>query len=195
MRRSDSFKTRTMVLLAVFTAIVVALQLLGAFIKFGTFSISLVMMPIAVGAALMGPLAGGWLGFAFGAAVLVSGDAAPFMAVHAPGTIAVVLGKGLASGLAAGLAYRLLAAKSKTAAAVAAAAAAPIANTAVFVAGSYIFFLPTIAGWAEQAGHATAASYVFIAMIGLNFLLELGSNLILSPVVIRLVQYGRGKWS
>ena len=36
------------------TALVVVLQLLGSFIKFGTVSISLVLIPIVVGAALYG---------------------------------------------------------------------------------------------------------------------------------------------
>lgn len=40
------------------TALVVVLQLLGSFIKFGTVSISLVLIPIVVGAALYGVGAG-----------------------------------------------------------------------------------------------------------------------------------------
>jgi ferrous iron transport protein B len=58
--------TRTLTGLALFTAIVVVLQYLGSFIRFGTFSISLVLIPIVVGAALYGPAAGAWLGFVFG---------------------------------------------------------------------------------------------------------------------------------
>ena len=41
------------------TALVVVLQLLGSFIKFGTVSISLVLIPIVVGAALYG-VGAGW---------------------------------------------------------------------------------------------------------------------------------------
>ena len=47
---------------AIFTAIVIVLQLLGSFVRFGPFSISLVLIPIVVGAALYGPGAGAWLG-------------------------------------------------------------------------------------------------------------------------------------
>ena len=67
--------TKTLVGLGLLTAIVVVLQLVGSFIKFGTFSISLVLMPIVVGAALYGVGAGAWLGFVFGVVVLLSGDA------------------------------------------------------------------------------------------------------------------------
>ena len=58
--------TRTMVLVAVMTSLVVVLQLLGSFIRFGPFSISLVLVPIVIGAAVCGSAAGAWLGFAFG---------------------------------------------------------------------------------------------------------------------------------
>ena len=43
-------------------ALVAVLQLLGQFIKFGPVSISLVLIPIVVGAALYGPTAGAVLG-------------------------------------------------------------------------------------------------------------------------------------
>ena len=45
-------KTRRLAGLALFTAIVVVLQLLGSFIKFGPFAVSLVLIPIVVGAAV-----------------------------------------------------------------------------------------------------------------------------------------------
>ena len=65
-----------MVGIAMLSAIVVILQLLGSFIKFGPFSISLVLVPIVVGAGVYGLGAGTWLGFVFAITVLLSGDAA-----------------------------------------------------------------------------------------------------------------------
>ena len=59
---SKRFNTRKLTGLALLTAVVVILQFLGAFIRFGPFSISLVLIPIVVGAALYGVLAGAWLG-------------------------------------------------------------------------------------------------------------------------------------
>ena len=47
-------KTKNMVGVGLFTAIVVVLQFLGGGIRFGMFSISLVLVPIVVGAALYG---------------------------------------------------------------------------------------------------------------------------------------------
>ena len=59
---------------ALLTAIVVVLQLVGGAIKIGTFSISLVLMPIVVGAALFGIWSGAWLGLVFGVMVMATGD-------------------------------------------------------------------------------------------------------------------------
>ncbi|MBQ8337574.1 MAG: energy-coupled thiamine transporter ThiT, partial [Oscillospiraceae bacterium] len=100
--------TKQVVGLGLITAIVVVLQFLGSFTKLGPFSVSLVLIPIVVGAALYGAKAGAWLGFAFGIVVLISGDAAAFLAVDQLGTIATVLVKGTAAGLCAGLIYKLL---------------------------------------------------------------------------------------
>ncbi|MBQ5901601.1 MAG: ECF transporter S component, partial [Clostridia bacterium] len=88
-------KTKVLVLSAVLTALVVVLQLLGSFIKLGPFSISLVLIPIVLGAATCGKGVGAWLGLTFGVTVLLSGDAAAFMSISVIGTIVTVLAKGL----------------------------------------------------------------------------------------------------
>jgi len=194
MNMAKRIDTRKLVLLALLTGIVIVLQFLGAFIRFGPFSISLVLMPIAVGAALIGVYAGGWLGLVFGIVVLASGDANPFLAVDPVGTVVVVLLKGAFAGLAAGAVYKLLAGKSRTAAAIAAGVVCPIVNTGVFIIGCYIFFLPIVSGWAAGAGdYANVTAYIFLGMIGVNFLVELGINIVLSPTIIRLIQYGQDR--
>ena len=101
-------KTKKIVGIGLFTAIVLVLQFLGGSIRFGMFSISLVLLPIVVGAAVYGWQAGAWLGFVFGIAVLLSGDAAAFLAVDVLGTILTVLIKGTAAGLCSGLAYKFV---------------------------------------------------------------------------------------
>ena len=113
-RKSNSEYVKKIVGLGLLTAVVIVLQLLGSTIKFGTFSISLVLMPIVVGAALYGVWAGAWLGFVFGVVVLLAGDAAPFMAVNPFGTIVTVLLKGALAGALSGLVYKLFANKSST---------------------------------------------------------------------------------
>ena len=195
MEKAKKFNSRKLVLLALLTAIVVVLQILAIVTRplFPAFSISLVLMPIVIGAALAGTYAGGWLGLAFGAAVLISGDAAPFLIIDPAGAIIVVILKGLLSGLAAGAVYKLLAGMNRTIAAVCAAIICPIVNTGIFLIGSYIFFLPTITQWGEAAGFTNATTYIFIGLVGVNFLVELAINIILCPTIVRLIQYGQDR--
>ena len=184
-------KTKNMVGVGLFTAIVVVLQFLGGGIRFGVFSISLVLVPIVVGAALYGWKAGGWLGFAFGAAVLLSGDAAAFLVINPMATVLVVLLKGTACGLMAGLVYRILEKTSRVVAVFAAAVICPIANTGIFLLGCQMFFLDTVAGWGAAMGYENVAAYMFLGLAGVNFLIEMGVNLVLAPVIVRLVRIGK----
>ena len=105
---SKNNNTQKIVGLGLFTAIVIVLQLMGSFIRFGTFSISLVLVPVVIGAALYGAGAGAWLGFVFGVVVLLSGDAAAFLGVNALGTILTVLVKGALAGFLSGVVYKAL---------------------------------------------------------------------------------------
>ena len=63
-----------MVGMALFAAIVVVLQIIGNYIRIGNFSISLVLVPIIVGAALYGPAGGAFLGGVFGIVVIIDGS-------------------------------------------------------------------------------------------------------------------------
>lgn len=181
-------QTRTLVLGAVFTALVIVLQFLGAFIRFGMFSISLVLLPIIVGAATCGYKIGAWLGFVFGVVVLLSGDATAFLTVNYWGTIVTVLVKGTLCGLVAGIVYKALAKHNQYLAVMVAAIACPIVNTGIFLLGCNFFFLETIKGWGAAAGFNNVAAYMFLGLAGGNFLFELGTNLILSPAVVRILK-------
>lgn len=180
-----------MVGVGLFTAIVMVLQFLGGGIKFGMFSISLVLVPIVVGAALYGLKSGAWLGFAFGAAVLLSGDAAAFLVINPLATVLVVLVKGAACGLMAGLIYQLLSKVNNTLAVFAAAAICPVVNTGIFLLGCQLFFLETVAQWGAAMGFENVAAYLFFGLAGVNFLIELGVNILLAPVIVRLIKIGK----
>ena len=193
MKSTKSFDTRKLVLLALLTAIVIVLQAVAAVLPVYPFTLTLVLIPMIIGAALVNTYAGGWLGLVFGFVVLVTGNANAFMAVDPAATITVVMLKGLLAGLASGVAYKLLAGKNITLAAIAAAIACPVVNTGVFLIGSYVFFLPTLAEWGTAAGFKNATEFIFIGLIGFNFLAELALNLILCPTIIRLIQYGQDR--
>ncbi|MEI3142851.1 MAG: energy-coupled thiamine transporter ThiT [Oscillospiraceae bacterium] len=112
-----------------FAAIAAMLQLVGSAIRFGPFSISLVLIPIVLGAALYGWGMGCWLGLVFGAVVLLSGDAGLFLAADPGGAIVTVLSKGIACGAAAGLCCRWLHPRYPRLSILLSALAAPLVNT------------------------------------------------------------------
>ena len=188
---SKRFNTRKLTGLALLTAIVVILQFLGAFIRFGPFSISLVLIPIVVGAALYGVWAGAWLGFVFGLVVLLSGDAAAFLVISPIGTILVVLLKGALAGLCAGAVYKALSERNETVAVIVAAIVAPVVNTGIFLLGCLVFFLPTVTEWGQAMGFESVGKYMILGLVGGNFLFELLFNVILSPVIVRLIRLGK----
>ena len=178
--------TETLVLGAILTALVVILQCMGQFIRFGMFSISLVLIPIVIGAAICGPKISTWLGFVFGVVVLFT-DAAAFLAISIPGTIVTVLVKGIACGWVAGLVCKALEKKNPYVATLIAAIACPIVNTGVFLLGCVLFFFETIQTWAVGMGFENTVQYMIFGLVGGNFLFEMASNIILSSVVVRVL--------
>ena len=183
--------TKTIVGMGLLTAIVIVLQALALNIRFGMFCISLVLVPIIVGAALYGWQAGAWLGFVFSVVVLFT-DAGAFLAINVPGTIVTVIAKGTLAGLVAGLVYAALSKKtSKLVSTVVAGILAPVVNTGVFLLGCLVFFLPTISEWAAGAGYENAGAFLIFGLVGVNFIVELAINLVLSTVIVQIVNIGK----
>ena len=187
MNKTNKQQIEKIALGALFTALVIILQMLGAFVHFGPFSISLVLIPIVIGAAVCGAGIGGWLGFVFGIAVLLSGDAAAFLAVDVLGTVLTVLIKGTLCGLAAGFTYKYLSRVNRYLGVFAAAIVCPVVNTGVFLIGCLIFFMEPITAWGAALGFADVGRYMIFGLVGGNFLVELGINLVLAPVILRLI--------
>lgn len=184
--------TETLVFGALLTALVVVMQSMGSFVHFGPFSISLVLMPIVVGAAVGGAKMGVWLGFVFGIIVLIGGDAAAFLVINPLGAIITVLLKGIACGLCAGLVYKCLEKVNKYVAVVVAAIVCPVVNTGIFLLGCMTFFWDTLVTWAEGAGFGNyVVSYMIVGLVGINFIVELIVNIVLSPVILRLLNFRR----
>ena len=65
--------TRKLTVLALLSALIVALGIICSFVRFGPVSIMLALTPIIIGAALYGVGAGALLGFVFGLVTFVSG--------------------------------------------------------------------------------------------------------------------------
>lgn len=187
-------QTQKLVLGAIMTALVIILQLVGSFTTFfGPFSTAVALIPIVLGAAMCGTAVGAWLGFVFGMVVILSGGAALFFAFDVPGTIITVLFKGTLCGLAAGLIYNLLSKYNKYLAVFAAAIVCPLVNTGVFLLGCYIFFMDSATEIANTLGLSVSGMAVFWALAMGNFALEIISNAVLSPVVVRILNFNKNK--
>ncbi len=180
--QKKKMSTETLVLGAVLTALVIVLQYLSMAIRFGTFSITLSLTPIVIGAVTCGMGMGSWLGLVFGVTVLLTGDAAPFWAVNAGGTFVTVIAKGVACGFFPAMVFKMLKKANQTLASAVAAIISPIANTGVFLLGCIIFFIPTLIEW---YGNVTA---FLVTIFSFNFLIEMVLNIVLTPVIIRLIK-------
>ena len=173
---------KTMVGISLLIALVVVLQFLTGMIPpIGGFSISLVLIPIVVGAAVYGPGAGALLGAVFGVIVNINcingtdlGGAMVFQA-NPILCIVVVLGKGVLAGLAAGWVYKLLKGRNAYLAMLCCAVVCPVVNTGVFVTCMLAFFKDVLAAW---AGGGDIIAYILTGLILANFVPELIINVV-----------------
>ena len=192
-KASHKVSTEKIVLLSLFTALVAILAYFGGFIRIGGLaSISLTLIPVVLGAAMCGPWAGAWLGGVSGVVFFMTADSAFWMGLSIPGTIITVMVKGIAAGLVAGLVYKLLEKKNRYLAVIAAAIVCPIVNTGIFIIGCFIFFIDTVKSGAAGAGMSVGA-YLIIFFVGLNFVFELLTNIILSPAIVKLLNIRKDK--
>lgn len=177
--------------IAMLAAVVVVLQFIGNYIKFGDVSISLVLLPIVVGATLYGPIAGLILGGVFGAIIIagyLSGAVDGLWLANPIATAVVCMIKGCAAGYLSGVVFslfsRLGGSKSSTVGSYAAAVTCPIVNTGIFLLAMFTIFKPQLI---EFAGGTNTFYFAFIGLAGVNFLVELAVNIILAPVIVGIV--------
>lgn len=196
-KASSHDKIQRMAGMSIFIAIVVVLTILCTFVRFGPFSITLALAPIIIGAALYGPGAGAILGGVFGFVVLLTGvfgwdggTVMYLMSLNALGCILICIGKGAAAGWISGLVYRLIAKKNIHLGVVVAAIVCPIVNTGIFIIGMMLFYMSTLKSW---AGGQAVIYYAIFGLTGVNFLVELAVNLVLSSGITSIIRYGQGR--
>ena len=188
-------KTLRLVQLGLLSGLIILLQTVFVIPLPGSLTLSLVLVPIVVGAVLYGPGAGTLLGGVFG--VLVAwmavqgqlGLLTNMMVAYNPVlTVAICVLKGVAAGLAAGLIAKAFR-KRHFVGILLAAAAAPIVNTGIFVAGMLTVFKGVMMDFAGQIGmgDTSALYFAIVVLVGVNFIIEFGANLVLSPAIASIV--------
>ena len=193
-KRSNFFSARNIAILAVLVALVIVLQLWGSMIPIGVagLNLSFVLIPITLGAMLLGPIAGLILGFIFGFVVLMTGvTGANFFTAYLLAdspfwTVMTCLIKGMAAGAVAGLLYKLISKKNKYVAVFVASAVVPILNTGLFILGC-LCMSGTIQSFAgNYMPNVDGHNIMYIIVVGLvtvNFFIELAINLICAPAL------------
>ncbi|MBE6642261.1 MAG: ECF transporter S component [Ruminococcaceae bacterium] len=186
--------TRMMVLMALLGAIVVVLQFFAGSISIGSFSITLALVPIVLGAVLYGPIQGAILGGLFGIVVsysVVTGTdvGGHIMFEYLPAvTLFMCIFKGAVAGFMAGFVAKCLKEYDSFVRVVAAAIVAPICNTAILSLGIVVFYRELASQWAVAGGFDSIIAYIIFGMCGLNFVLELSINIIFAPVISTVIK-------
>ncbi len=183
---------KKMVGIALLTALVIVLQFVGGMIPpVGGFSISLVLIPIVVGAAVYGPWVGMFLGAVFGVIVnincITGADVGGAMVFQANPIlcIVVVMAKGMLAGLLSGAVYAALKKTNSYVAMLCSAIVCPLVNTGVFITCMMLFFKDVLAAW---AGGGDIIAYVLSGLVLLNFVPELIINVVFSPAGQRIAK-------
>ncbi len=199
---SKFFSARNIAFLAILLSLVVVLQAVGGSINIGLVQLNFTLIPIVLGALLLGPLAGAILGFACGLVVLIQVIIAPagfYFIIWSMSPVITVLTcvvKTTVAGFVAGIAFRLIKRKNKYVAVFIASGLVPIVNTAIFILGclcmnnSIVAFQNVLASLPDYAHVSGMNPFVFIIVIlvTFNFFIEFAINLIVSPALYRIIK-------
>ncbi len=198
-KAASTGSVRRMTGMSLMAAVIAVLTVLGNFVRFGPFPITLALAPIIIGAAMYGAGAGAILGGVFGLVTLVGGLAGwdggtvmYLMGIAPVACILVCIGKGIAAGWCAGLVYGAIEKKNRHIGVVAAGIVCPVVNTGVFIIGMLLFFTSALESWASGQG---LLYYVIFGLTGINFLVELAVNLVLSSGITAIIRYAKGRKS
>lgn len=191
MENKTTRNTRYMVELSLMSAIVILMALtpLG-YVKTPALSITLLTIPVAVGAIILGPKAGAILGFVFGAtsfaqALSGSGMSAFLLQASLVGTIFLCFVPRILEGFLCGLIFKVLKkANVKKVSYYIAGFSCPILNTILFMGTLIVIFYQTdyIQSLVSSLGVSNPLAFV-IALVGVQGVIEAAVCGILSGTI------------
>ncbi|MBO4428438.1 MAG: ECF transporter S component [Clostridia bacterium] len=194
-------KTTRLVTLAILTALIIILQIVSNFIRFGPVQITLALTPVIIGAALYGMWAGAFLGTALGVVILIwglcgldGGFVLALMSVNPVMGVALAVFKTTFAGLAAGAIYAALSKKNDLAASFIAGALCPIVNTGIFISVMFTVFFDVLSNYYSLYGEGkTIFAFTISTFVGINFIVELVVNMVLATAVTRIIRIAKKK--
>ena len=152
--------------------------------------LALVVVMQALGAIMLGPIAGALLGLACGIVVLIQVimGLVPFYVLiwtESPFVASLTcLVKTTVAGLVAGILFKSIRKKNFYVAVFVASAIVPIINTALFIVGC-------LGMWDAMvmiAGGTNILGFIIVSLVTFNFFAELGVNLLCAPALYRVVR-------
>ncbi len=184
-KKEKFFSAKNITLLAVLLALVLVLQAIGGSVSFGAVTLNFTLIPIVLGAMLLGCLAGAVLGFFSGVIVLIQVITAPsgfyyIIWTYSPiVTTLICLIKTTAAGFLAGWLFKILEKKNLLVAVFLASAVVPIVNTGLFIVGCMAMW-NTIALVADGVN---VFKFIIVGLVTFNFFIELAINLVVAPAL------------
>lgn len=196
MNTTKNQSTFRLVQLALFTAIILLMAFtpLG-YIKTPGLEITLLVVPVTVGAILFGPVSGAILGGVFGLTSFIqcfgiSPFGAVLLNINPVGTFIVTVITRILMGWLTGLAFHGFRQwkATKGISFAAASLAGPLLNTLLFMSAMMLFFYTTeyIQGFAQSLGTGNVFAFV-IAFVGINGLIEAAVCFVLGTAISKAV--------
>lgn len=192
MKTTTNFRTLRMVQLALFIAIIVLMAFTPiGYIKTLGAEITLLVVPVTVGAIVLGPAAGAVLGTVFGITSFIqcfglSPFGATLLSINPIATFIVCMIPRVLMGWLTGLIFSAIhkVDKTKNISYAVASLAGPLLNTLFFTTTLVLFFYQTdyIQGFAQTLNTTNAFTFI-IAFVGMNGLIEAGVNFVLGTAV------------
>lgn len=182
--KKEIFTPKFIATVGVLIAVEIVLYIVGANIAIGGININLALIPIAIGAILYGPICGLILGLVNSVSTLLTPAVQGYFMNQeifgewcVLGTFCIVLIKTSTAGLIAGFVYKTLE-KKRTVAIIVASLLVPILNTGIFLIGALFVY-------------KNQFDTILAMVVSFNFLIEFGSTLLLTPAIIRIIDYTR----
>lgn len=188
-------KTKSLVMTALFAAIMIVLQYLPIPPIGGLVGLNFSLVPLVLGAVLFGPLYGAVLGAIMGAVIVsqiimmphIAGNLAVGMYIMNPVvTIALCLIKTSVAGAVSGLVAKYFTKVKRAVAVIIASALCPIINTGIFLTGLCGIFSDVLV--ANTPAGYTPMMFVLIFIVLCNFVPELIINIVASPIIVRVTE-------
>lgn len=180
---------------AIFCALIVVLTMTAGMIQIGSLKLTFVLVPVALTGILFGVIPGTIAGFAFGLTVFmqcVTGLEAfgyALFVINPFYTFIATVGRGIFAGLLTALVYKGMSklVKNMYVKAIVTAIAAPVLNTGIFLIAYSTLFTGHLKELASESGEGIF-TFVFVILVGINFIVELATSVILTPPAAKALE-------